>query len=277
MLDTVDVYTSQSSVDTLNLGSLPELDILQVVDIQGLDPVKASINTSSLASADGDDITGTTVPSRNIVLILRGNPDWSTWDPYTLRQLIYSYFTPKSTVRLVFSTSDDSDDDVEIFGEVESCEASSFTEEIDYTVSIICPDPYFTAVTATVIPGFTRTTIGTDEVSYPGTIPVGFFLTVTKDSNNAAFVNVLVGDSGSYFNVATAVNDTKRFEMDSRSKKKMVRQVNISLGTAVSTLGGLQDGSEWPLLQRGNNLFNVITDSGGQAYSLKYFAKYSGL
>lgn len=277
MLNTVDVYTSQPSVATLNLGSLPELDILQVIDIQGLDPVKISVNTASLASADGEDVTGSTVPSRNIVLILKGNPDWSTWIPYTLRQLIYAYFTPKSMVRLSFSRSDDPDDNVEIFGIVESCEASSFTEEIEYTVSIICADPYFTSVLATDVEGSTGTEVGTDVVTYPGNVPVGFFLTVEKDSDDASFVNVQVGEFGSYFNVTTDVNDTKRFEMDSRSKKKMIRQIDTDWGTAVSVLGGLQDGSSWPVLEMGNNSFSIVTDTGAQNYLLTYFAKYSGL
>lgn len=277
MLGTVDVYTSEPSVDTLNLASLPELDILEVVDIQGLDPVKASINTVSLASVAGEEEVGTTIPSRNIVLLLRGNPDYSNWTPYTLRQLVYTYFTPENRVRLVFSRSDDPDDNVEIFGKVESCDASSFTEDIDYVVSIICPDPYFTAVTPTESSGSTVTTMGTDVVTYEGNVPVGFFLTVTKDSNDASFVNVQLGDSDLYFNVTTVVNDSLRFEMDSRSKKKMVRQVDTGTGTAVSALRGLQDGSQWPLLEKGDNIFNVITDTGGQSYQLKYFAKYSGL
>lgn len=276
-LGTVEVYTSQPSVDTLDLRSLPELDILKVVRIDGLEPVKISVNTTSLASAPGEDEIGTTVPSRNIVLYLRGEPDYSPWTPYTLRQLILSYFASENKVRLVFSRSDDSDDNVEIFGTVESCDADSFIEDIDYVISIICTDPYFTAVIPTVVNGSSSTAPGSDVVTYEGNVRVGFFLTVSKNSNDATFVNIKTGAYDSYFTVVTDINDSKRFEMDSRSKKKMLRQVDVDTATAVTALGGLQDGYTWPILENGDNPFSVITDTGGQDYQITYYARFSGL
>src|SRR5678816_2690021 len=158
MLKTVQVYTTMPGVEILTLDPLgvPEDDPVQVRHIEGLDPTKANISTLSYAAIDGDAFLGSNVPSRNIVLTLGPNPDWSTWTFESLRQLIYSYFIPKySTVQLVF----DSDEVgiVQISGIVEDVLANQFTKDPEYIVSLVCLDPMFTAVTPDTVSGLSYT------------------------------------------------------------------------------------------------------------------------
>ena len=57
---------------------------------------------------------------------------------------------------LVWSFYSDDMGPVEISGIVESVEINSFSKDPEFIVSIICPDPYFTALTPTVVTGITR-------------------------------------------------------------------------------------------------------------------------
>src|SRR5215204_5425397 len=140
-------------VDTIILDpeGTPELDFVQVRHIEGLDPVKAFINTMAYGLTDGEAFLGSDIPSRNIVMTLGPNPNWTTWTYETLRQLIYSYFMTKITVNLVF----DSDEVgiVQITGNVDSVIANPFSKDPEYIVSIICLDPYFYRVTPVVLTG----------------------------------------------------------------------------------------------------------------------------
>ncbi len=108
MLTEVKAYSAWQSAPTLLLNPTgrSETDLIQIRNIDGLDPVKASVNTSSYGSVDGASFTGSAVSTRNIVLTVHPNPDWDIWTHESLRRLIYSYFMPKRPIRLVFYSDD---------------------------------------------------------------------------------------------------------------------------------------------------------------------------
>ena len=72
MLTEVKAYSSWRSAPTLPLSDSgrAETDLIQIRNIDGLDPVKASVNTSPFGSVDGASYVGSSVESRNIVLTI---------------------------------------------------------------------------------------------------------------------------------------------------------------------------------------------------------------
>jgi hypothetical protein len=263
-----------------------ETDLIQIRNIEGLDPVNASVNTSPLGSVDGEAYVGSNVPSRNIVLTIRPNPDWDEWSYEGLRRLIYSYFMPKRSTKLVFYSDDIPP--VEISGIVESVEANLFSKDPELLVSIICPDPYFTALVPEVITGQSVRSGGVvHTIDYDGNIEAGIHVKVSAVSGSApTVIGIQIGDPTiSYFTVEASVSSSMYFEMSSIPMQKFVQNVNLlpvgDTGSGVITnllsKVHIEEGSAWPVLQPGESDFSVITDQGVQDWELTYFERFGGL
>lgn len=282
MLTEVKAFSSWRSAPTLLLddNGKPETDLIQVRNITGLDPVKASVNTSPLGSVDGESYVGSSVLGRNIVLTLHPNPDWDTWSFESLRRLLYSYFMPKSLSRLVFNSDDLVP--VEIFGIVESVEVNMFSKDPELLVSIICPDPHFSAVDPTVITGQTIREGGlVSLVEYNGTIETGMRVKVTSvTAPDPTDIAIQIGDPTlTYFATEAEVDSTTYFEVSSFPTRKYVQNVEIGSGIITNLLPKVhtQEGSAWPLLQPGENEFAVVTDQGVQDWELIFYERFGGL
>ena len=282
MLTEVKAYSSWRSAPTLLLsdGGKAETDLIQIRNIDGLDPVKASVNTSPRGSGDGESYVGSNVPSRNIVLTIGSNPDWDTWSYESIRRLLYSYFMPKRATRLVFYSDDIVP--VEISGIVESVENSMFSKDPEILVSVVCPDPYFIALDPIVVTGQTVRPDGAlITVDYNGTIEAGMKVKVTAvDAPDPTDIGILIGEPRlTYFGIEAEVTDMMYFELSSIPMQKFVQNVNIGSGIITNLLSDIhtQEGSLWPLLQPGENEFAVVTDQGVQDWELTYFERFGGL
>jgi hypothetical protein len=280
VLTRLEAYSSWLDAPTLALSDSgrEETDLIQIRGITGLDPVKATVNTSPFGSVDGVAYIGSNVSYRNPVLTLHPNPDWDNWSFESLRRLIYRYFMPKLQTRLVFYSDDMPP--VEIYGYVEDTNVNQFSKDPEIQVSIICPDPYFTAVSPTIVTGQSdRDSTSPAEVEYNGDIATGINVELTRVSDPApSNIGIQVGDpSASYFNVAASVDSSKYFAMNSLSGNKFVQTVSLTSGVITNLLGKIQDRSTWPILQPGMNDFSVITDQGVQDWQLTYYERYGGL
>jgi hypothetical protein len=258
--------------------------LIQITNIEGLDPVKAAVNLSPLGSSDGTAYTGSSVLGRNIVLTLHPNPDWDTWTFEGLRRLLYSYFTPKQRVRLEFY----SDDMIPVFieGIVESAEVNQFSKDPELVVSVICPDPYFTALEPIILTGLTINPIDVPtviEINYEGSVEAGIHTEVTYSADPAPNeITIQIGDPdiSSFKVIKDAVADLNNyFEMSSLPAQKFVQSVNIGTGVITSLLSKthIQEGSAWPMLVPGKNEWSVITDVGEHAWELTYFERFGAL
>jgi phage-related protein len=280
VLTEVKAYSSWASAPTLLLDQdgRPETDLVQIRNIDGLEPVKASVNTSLFGSVDGAAYTGASVPSRNIVLTIHPNPDWHTWKYEDLRKLIYAYFMSKRPVLLVFYS--DEDPPVEISGIVESVENSIFSKDQEFNISVICPDPYFISTDPKIITGQSIRSGGAPiTVTYNGTVETGFRVKVSFSSGTApTTIGIQVGDPKvSYFNVTATVGSTLYLDMSSIAMQKYIQNVSIGSGVITNLLSKMQEGSKWPLFQPGDNHFSVITDQGVQDWELTFYERFGGL
>jgi Phage tail protein len=277
VLTEVKAYSSWLSAPILQLDAdgRAENDLIQIHNINGLDPVKASVNTSPYGSVVGTSYTGSSIPNRNIVLTLKPNPNWNTWTYSKLRQLLYSYFMPKLVIRLVFYSDDMVP--VEIYGVVEGVDVNQFSKEPIIQVSIICPDPYFSAVNPTILSGLN------DELKtfvYNGNVESGIVVKVSHVSGAPTTIGIQIGDPKiSLFGVVADVTSTKYFEMSSIPMQKYVQNVNIGTGVIDNLLSNVyaQEGTLWPVLQPGENEFTVVTDNGVQDYQLIFYERFGGL
>jgi hypothetical protein len=277
VLTEVKAYSAWRSAPTLQLDAdgRTETDLIQIHNINGLDPVKASVTTSPYGSVDGTSYTGSSVQNRNIVLTLKPNPNWDTWTYAKLRRLLYSYFMPKLVIRLVLYSDDMIP--VEIYGVVEGIETDMFTKEPNFQVSIICPDPYFTALNPTVLTGQNGELKTFD---YNGNVEAGVVVKVTHLSGAPTTIDIQLGDPKvTYFGVDAEVNSSKYFELSSIPTRKYVQNVNIGSGVIDNLLSNIyiQEGSLWPSIQPGTNEFKVITDNGVQDYQLIFYERFGGL
>lgn len=290
-IDVVEIYAGTAPELLLSDAGI-DSDFVQVKDVQGLDPVKADISTQALASTDGEQFTGGHLPNRNIVLTLRPNPDWVTHTYDSLREIVYKYFIPKALVNLIFHVGPDNTM-IEIFGYVENITDNHFSKEPEYIVSIICPDPFFTAQDpveysgSNILPEDFDT--GKTIVTVNGNVPIGFFTKITwVDGDLPSILYIQVGNQVlSYFALKSGIGaedepgfdlgDSVLLEVDSVPLRKFVRNVNIDPATIVNKLSAIQPGSSWPVLQPGVNDFAVMSDTGTQNWTIKFFEQYGGL
>ena len=121
---------------------------LIIKGITGIGPVKANINTTELAIADGSIFNSARANSRNIVFSFQLLEDPKTNLVETVRQRTYKYFPLKKMLTLTFETDHRI---AEIQGYVESNEPDIFQKEETIQISIICPSPYFYAPDSTIV------------------------------------------------------------------------------------------------------------------------------
>lgn len=280
MLTTLSAYSSRSNAPTLDLSERgAHTDFIQIRNVEGLGPVKANVNTTPYGSVDGEAYNGSEVPKRNIVITVGFNPDWNEWSVETLERLLYAYFIPKQTVRLVF-TSDDDFPVVEITGVCESVDPNMFSKDPEMQISIICPDPYFTTTQPVVI---TRAEgLPATNVHNIGQLPVGIDLKVTYISGaTPSLVMVQVGDPTLGFwsvrGSTPLITPTKYLKLSTIPGNKYVQQVDTSTGVTTNLLANIDIGSTWPELQPGDNDFYVDSSSGVQEWQLSYTPKFAGL
>lgn len=115
-------------------------DDFQIVSITGLNPPNAQINTSPFASLDGARFNSSKLETRNIVLKIRLNGSVEA-----NRLLLYRYFQTKEWCKFYYSNMAR---EVQIEGYIESVECGYFSNNEVMQVSILCPRPYFKALSS---------------------------------------------------------------------------------------------------------------------------------
>lgn len=139
MLTQVDITNGQS--DTLSLYILDSSSGYEVRDIQGLDPVNATLTTSTIAQLDGVQPQNARRDVRSIVLKLGLKPDYVASTVQSLRTALYDWFMPKENIALSFYLDDALF--VTTQGQVEDFQNAMFSADPEVDITIVCYDPDF--------------------------------------------------------------------------------------------------------------------------------------
>lgn len=117
----------------------PELSGFAVLNIEGLEPPKADVNITEVATNDGGVYNSARLTTRNIVLefiFIDGHNGETIED---IRHKSYKYFPIKKEVTLTIETENRTS---EVHGYVESNAAIVFDKKVGTQISILCSDPY---------------------------------------------------------------------------------------------------------------------------------------
>ncbi len=139
MLKTVTItnYLDESVTYTFDGPTIEDQSGLFITEIEGLGPVKADINMTELATADGGIFNSARLTTRNIVFHARYTYAKTIEES---RLMTYKFFPIKKYVTVRVETDNRI---AEAVGYVESNEPDIFSEESSCQISVICESPFF--------------------------------------------------------------------------------------------------------------------------------------
>lgn len=275
MLTRLEVISDQGALLTLYLQSVEQGYVIS--EIEGLDPVKATLVSSGFAKLDGEQFQSARREKRNIILSLDIEPDYSTSSVQSLRNKLYQFFMPKSRVLLRFYS--DTFPTVNIVGYIETMDAPKFTAEPSATIGILCFDPDFYDPTPVVINGSTTSSEVSTTTDYPGTVETGILFNLFVDRAISSFTIFHSPADDSLrqldFAVATPLASGDVLQISTSSGNKYVTLIRA--GVATSLLYGVSPQSNWINLFPGENQLRVFASGVPIPYSIEYTTKYGGL
>lgn len=273
MLTRVEVRTPQGTLLTLPLEDI--LNGYVLAEVEGLDPVKATLVSSSFANKDGAQFHNSHREPRNLKLKMEFEPDYINSTVESLRKRLYSYLMPKREVYLRFIN--DNGLEVDIIGMVESHDDPPFAKEPAVDVSLMCFDPDFIDPTPVSMDG-TSTELDTEtDILYAGNIETGFVLTLTLNRDESAITIYLrTPDSRIHqldFAALLLEDDILRISTVSGDKGAWLTRA----GVETSILYGIPPTTEWPKLEEGTNKLRVYATGLPIPYTFEYTTRYGGL
>lgn len=274
MLTRVDVSTPQGDLLSFQLDDDTSGYLIQ--EIEGLDPVKATLTSSSFAGMDGAQYQSARLETRNIIISVSLDPNPLTDTVRGLRNRLYAFFMPKAKVDLTFH--DDEGPTVSISGVVEDSPSPLFTQNPTMKISIICFKPDFLGTVLGYI-GDGMTTSGDVGriVSYPGTSKTGTVikLNVDRTLNDFTIYHQPPNDDLRQFDFSAPLVAGDVLTISSVTGDKGVT-LNRS-GTISSLLYGMSPQSRWIELMPGSNTITFYATGAGVPYTIDYVSRYGGL
>ena len=273
MLERVDITNSRGNILTLMMEESESP--YQVVDIDGLDPVKAELVSTSYAGTDGEDFQSAKLGARNIKIKLDLDPDFDPKTYADLRRDLYAWFMTKAQVTLRFFLSTGLY--VDILGVVEEMSSPLFSEDPEVTISLMCYKPDFIDTRMVTIDGMTVADTTNTEIEYPGNVEAGTVLTLNVNRSMADFTIYNQDEGGNLsrldFTGALLAGDV--LVISSLQGNKGITLTRASVTS--SFLYGRSAQSSWIKFVEGLNQFRVYALGDPVPYVLEYLVRYGGL
>jgi phage-related protein len=259
-----------------------------VLNVDGTNPPAAAINTVNVAGMDGSRFNSARVEQRNIVISL------NIHHPIEANRLtLYNFFRVKRWVKIYYRNSHRN---VYIEGYVETFENSPWTQLQQPQISIICPNPFWKAITDTTV-NFSNSNA---MFEFPFSIPAEGIEFSTLEHMTTAFVNVGEIETGGIIQFYATTNQilnpkffnrttNKFFGLDFDMYKGDLITVNTQTGEKSVTLlrGGVRtnilsdrtEGSSWLTFEPGENEISFGADEGAAnlEVSLSLVQKFEGV
>lgn len=273
MLTKIEARNTRGGLLSMELEDMS--DGIVLADVGGLDPVKATIVSSNFAQVDGEQYNSSRREKRNITIKIGMEPDYITTFPEDIRDTLYDYFMPKSTVDLRLYT--DKGLVVNTSGRVESCEAPLFVQDPEANISVLCFDPDFIALNSTTIEGETVSDSTTTTVTYDGNVNVGVQLVLNIDRTLTEFTIYHTAPDGSTrqtdITAALEAGDILTIVTVTGSKRLTLTRSS----TDSSLLYAQSPQSNWLELSKGDNLIRVYATGAAIPWTMTYTTRYGAL
>lgn len=279
MLTTVEARNRQG--DLLVMPLEDDSSGLRISDIEGLDPVKATIVSSSFANQDGEEEQSARRDPRNLKIQIELVPDPEVNPNQTvrsLRQQVYKFFMTKTRVNLRFVMDDGLE--VEINGRVETCTSAMFTREPAVDVVVFCGKPDFLELAPELVEGSTTSGDTPMTIDYAGSVETGiqFVLSVDRPLDSFSIFHTPIGGEQiqtlDFDNVPLEAGDVLTIDT-SRGPSKGATLVRA--GVTSSVLRGVSPQSKWIELMPGDNDIRVYAEGAAVPFVIQYTNRYGGL
>lgn len=283
----------------------PEKSGFIVLPSEGLvEPAKATINTTKVATLDGTMYNSAYLGQRDIVLNLQFM-ETGTETIEDIRLKSYKYFPERRQIKLVIETDKHL---VETHGYVEHNKPDVFTQTEGTSVTIICNDPYLYAVEPTIL-NFS-TVVSAFEFPFSNeslTKPLIEFATISKetraiiyyDGDSEVGMTLVLHATGNVKNLTIHnLTANKKMRIDTTklstlTGKEIVagdtitietrnRQKSITLlreGKTFNIINCLDRGTAWLTLSKGDNDIYYQADEGDMniQFKIEYRNAYEGV
>ena len=190
MINAITVVNQAGESLRINLRNPAETGFL-ISSIDGLGPVKGSLNIAEVVTSDGGQFNSARKSTRNIVIHLyfyEDNVDGLSIEE--LRRKSYRYFKVKRRVSLLIETDTRN---YLTYGYVESNDPDIFSSRESSQISIICPDPYLYGTSA--VSADMSSLTSTFEFPFSNESLTQRLLVLGELSSEPAFVIIYEGDS----------------------------------------------------------------------------------
>lgn len=241
----------------------------QIVNVDGLNPPKAKINTSEIANIDGQKFKSSKLEMRNLVITVKvnGNVEEN-------RIHLYEFFRTGQWCKIYYNNDTRK---VFIEGYVETMETDLFTVSQEMQISIICPDPYLKSLR--LIFADISKTIGNFEfpfdieeegiefslydanritnISNGGEVETGIKITLTAVGGNVTNPIIYNTDTLEQFKLNLTMQEGDTIVINTQKGNKSVKK--ISNGIETNIINYVDDASTWLQLKIGSNRFTFTS------------------
>lgn len=244
----------------------------EVVEIVGLDPPEATINTTRNAGLDGSIYNSSYVNERQITITLAVNAPAEN-----NRINLYKYFKTKFPVRLYYRNESR---DVYIDGYVKDVDVGYFAKKQTVQITILCPKPMLNAANSDIqdfvsieslfefpfsieepIPFSDILPYVEKSIINKGDVDTGVLITITAIGSvvNPKIYNL---DNNDHMFINQSMGEGDVITINTRQGEKAITYT--SGGVTTNIIGKLENGSSWFTLIPGDNIFTVAADSLGE-------------
>lgn len=226
--------------------ALTETNGYAITDVQGLSPAPSNVNITGIAGGNGSMYNSAMIPQRNIVLTVYILPSIETH-----RNALYAFLSPGSMITLHISNNGRTG---HISGIVESFDGTFFTAAENFSISILCPDPFFTGASHTE-----ALVSGDNELTCSGDYITGFTAELTASTS----ADISISDGTNTLIVADITAG------DVISVCTMHGSVSIKKGST-SLINSITIDKSFPQMRPGTFDMTLTNCTGLLAYSDRY-------
>lgn len=273
MITEVQATSIQGTLLNMPLGEVSSGIFIK--EIEGLDPVPAIIVSTGFPSQTGEQYQASKRGARDIILHLGMEADYFLEEIADVRNRIYQFFMPRTTVDLAFV--DHNGVVFGISGMIESCKAPLFVQDPAVDVVVRCFYSDFVNPEVVFDSDLTVSNTVMTTIEYVGTVETGFKFQLFPDRDVDEFTlyNEMPNGRLRQFDFAFPLHVGDSVTIDTVPGE---RGVTLSRSSAQSSiLYAKTPQSVWLDFWPGTNKFRAYAEGAGIPFILTYYNRYGGL